>query len=196
MKRIDCSNRTCPQPVLETKAAMDGGEKEFLVIVDNSAALENVKRFAQSRNANVYVRDLGDKWELHIAGGGGSAVNEPARPACKIDTPTAFLFLSDRMGSNSELGAVLVRSLFSALTKANCPPARLIFMNEGVNLVCEGSPVLEELSALEALGATILACGTCLDFLHKKDRQRIGIVTNMYDSVETMTFGHRVVTIS
>lgn len=187
---------SCPQPVLEAKAAMEAGLTEFLVMVDNSAALENVRRFAQNRNANVSVRDLGGKWELHIAGGGEAKGPEVTLAACGAETPVAYLILSDRMGPNSELGAVLMRSLLSALTKASRPPERIIFMNEGVNLVCEGSPVFEELKTLEEKGTVLLACGTCLDFLGKKDKKAIGLVTNMYDTVETMTSGHRVVTIS
>lgn len=196
MKRIDCSGMSCPQPVLETKAAMDAGAGgEFAVIVDNSAALENVRRFAANRGAKVTVRDLGDKWELFVDGGGEPLGDEAALTSCSAEPPSAILFLADRMGANPELGGLLVRSLLGALAKAAKPPARLIFMNEGARLVCEGSPVLEELLVLEALGVEILACGTCLDFLGLKEKRKIGAVTNMFDTAETLTSGHRVVTI-
>lgn len=196
MKRIDCSNMTCPQPVLEVKAVMDGGEDaEFLIVVDNAAALENVRRYAENRRARVEVRDLGDRWELDISGGAAEEDEKVELLSCAVEAPCAFLFLADRMGANPELGSLLVRSLLGALTEATTPPRRLIFMNEGVYLVCEGSPVLEELGKLEALGVELLACGTCLDFLGMKEKRKIGGVTNMFDTVQTLTTGHRVVTI-
>jgi peroxiredoxin family protein len=46
--------------------------------------------------------------------------------------------------------------------------------------------VLEELSQLAAEGVEIFSCGTCLDYYNLKDKLRVGQVTNMYDTVETM----------
>ncbi|HAA34167.1 MAG TPA: sulfurtransferase-like selenium metabolism protein YedF, partial [Firmicutes bacterium] len=62
----------------------------------------------------------------------------------------------------------------------------LFFLNSGVFLTTEGSPVLEELSQLAAEGVEIFSCGTCLDYYNLKDKLRVGQVTNMYDSVESM----------
>ena len=41
---------------------------------------------------------------------------------------------------------------------------RIFFLNSGVKLAVEGSPVLDDLRALSERGVTILACGTCLEF--------------------------------
>ena len=48
MKEIDARGLACPKPVILTKQAMDAGERELTVRVDNAAAVENVKRLAAS----------------------------------------------------------------------------------------------------------------------------------------------------
>ena len=37
---------------------------------------------------------------------------------------------------------------------------------------------------LKEAGATIMTCGTCLDFYGLKDKLQVGIISNMYDIVE------------
>ena len=49
MKIIDCRGLNCPEPVLQTKRAMEAGAVEGLaVIVDNEGSKNNVERFARS----------------------------------------------------------------------------------------------------------------------------------------------------
>ena len=51
---------------------------------------------------------------------------------------------------------------------------------------CEGSPVLDDLRALETEGIEMLVCGTCLNYLELTDKLAVGQVSNMYDIAETM----------
>ena len=39
----------------------------------------------------------------------------------------------------------------------------IAFYTEGVKLLVSGSPVLEQLKALEEKGVRLIACGTCLN---------------------------------
>ncbi len=55
MKEIDARGLSCPEPVMLTKAALDAGEQELLVMVDNGAAKENVSRQAKSHKKTVSV---------------------------------------------------------------------------------------------------------------------------------------------
>ena len=89
------------------------------------------------------------------------------------------------MGEGSEeLGAVLIKSFVFALTQLDDLPSTIIFYNSGVNLSCEGSPVLEDLKNLAAQGVEIISCGTCLNFYGLKEKLAVGEVSNMYDIVE------------
>jgi hypothetical protein len=65
-------------------------------------------------------------------------------------------------------------------------PDAIVFLNTGVKLACENSPVLDDLCALEAEGMEMLVCGTCLGYFELKDKLTVGQVSNMYDIAETM----------
>lgn len=195
--KIDCTGLACPQPVLMTKKALEElTSGSATVIVDNAAARENVERFAGSQGAAVSVAQVGEaRWELTITKGAAGCEVYPS-PALGVDQPRALLILSDRMGSDPALGGVLMRALLATLPKASNPPKKLIFMNAGVKLASEGSAVVEELTTLANLGAEVLSCGTCLDYFGLKDKLAVGRVTNMYDTVETLTHGYVVTTIT
>ena len=58
---------SCPLPVLKTKEAIDKGEQEIEVLVDNNTALENVTRLAHSRGFKVATNKCPDgEWQILI----------------------------------------------------------------------------------------------------------------------------------
>ena len=57
-KEVDARGRACPEPVVLTKKALETAD-EITVIVDNSTAEENVRRFAVSRKCTVQVERQG-----------------------------------------------------------------------------------------------------------------------------------------
>lgn len=85
-----------------------------------------------------------------------------------------------------ELGQVLMKSFMFTLTEIQAPVTTLVFINSGVYLTIEGSPVLEHLQNLEQQGCEILSCGTCLDYYNLKEKLAVGRVTNMYTAVEKL----------
>ncbi|TAL16805.1 sulfurtransferase-like selenium metabolism protein YedF [bacterium] len=192
---LDLRGLPCPEPVIKTKELLESaGMGVFTVLVDDLAAKENVSRFAANLGCYVNAKEHGEAYEITIVK--GLTCETPEQPATMEPAKSAILFLSDTLGENPELGAILMRAFFGALPKATVLPAKLIFLNSSVRLTTEGSPVLEELCALEKLGVEILSCGTCLDFFGKKEALKTGKVTNIFDTIETMTGGYRVTTIS
>ena len=102
--------------------------------------------------------------------------------------PMVVLFASDRIGDGpEELGRVLARSFVKTLHEQGPLPWRMVFLNAGVAHTTEGSPVAEDLRAMETAGAEILSCGTCLDYFHTKEKLLVGRVSNMREIVETIT---------
>jgi selenium metabolism protein YedF len=95
---------------------------------------------------------------------------------------------------DNELGNILVKSFFHVLTENKDLPAKIIFINSGVKLVVENSPVLEDLKALANNGVKILACGTCLGHFELKDEIAVGKISNMYEIVENL-MGENVVNV-
>lgn len=107
------------------------------------------------------------------------------------------LLLSDRIGrEDDELGRVLMKNFLYSVARNDEPPKAVMFMNEGVRLVCEGSDSLDDLLLLAEKGVAVKACGTCLDFLGLKDKVAVGDVGAMPDSVAALLGADDVVTIA
>lgn len=69
----------------------------------------------------------------------------------------------------------------------------LAFYTEGVKLLVEGSPVLEELRALEEQGVRLIACKTCLDYWNLAGQLQVGIVGGMGDIQAAQVLAEKVV---
>ncbi len=104
------------------------------------------------------------------------------------------LIPSDRLGSGpEELGSILMRSFLKTLKDAPVRPWRMVLINAGVRLAVEGSDLVDDLRALQGSGIGILACGTCLDFFHARDKLTAGRVSNMREIVDTLTAADKVI---
>ena len=65
MKRVDARGLSCPEPVIRAKNAMESGDKEYEILVDNVVAKENVSRFALHQGYKVSVKEEDeDDWNL------------------------------------------------------------------------------------------------------------------------------------
>lgn len=191
-KTIDARRLNCPQPVILTKKAMDeGGVYEITTIVDNATALENVKKLASSQGYDTEVEEKNGEFYIRM-----SRPQEAERPSPVSRESVAVLITSSLLGKgDEELGRVLMKSFLYTLSETEGQVKHLIFMNSGVFLTTEGSPVLDHLAALEAAGVEILSCGTCLDYYGLKKKLAVGSITNMYTAVETLFGAARVITI-
>ena len=106
---------------------------------------------------------------------------------CTESRPPIFLITTNTLGSgNEELWKILLRSFIATLKEGPVYLERVMLLNTGVYLAVEESPVLEDLIYLEERGVEVFSCGTCLDYFNLKDKLKVGRVTNMYDTVESM----------
>jgi intracellular sulfur oxidation DsrE/DsrF family protein len=110
-----------------------------------------------------------------------------------------IVFKSDGMGATAPeaqpLRETLARKFLALIHDARTLPAAICFYTDGVKLVCEGSPVLAELAALEAQGVHLVICKTCLDYLGLADRVVMGIVGGMPDIITAMWGADTVITL-
>lgn len=189
---IDARGLNCPEPVILTKRAMEAdGKAQLTTIVDNDAAVENISKLAQSQGYGLAVETKGGDHYLHMIPG---QLQESTRN--DQDKKVAVLIKSSLFGQGEpELGQILMKSFLFSLNELDGKVAYLIFMNSGVQLTTEASPVLEHLQALEQKGVEVLSCGTCLDYYQVKDKLAVGKVTNMYTAVEILTGADRAITI-
>lgn len=191
---LDAKGKPCPQPVvLSLKALADCAPGEALeVLVDNEAAVENLRRMASSKGRTAQVREEQGGWRVTIAAPDGSVVQPAAEtPIACVPCGGAVVAVSGAtMGRGDEkLGAILMKGFLYALARLETPPRTVVFFNGGAHLTCEGSESLEDLRLLAESGTEILTCGTCLDFYGLKDKLAVGGVTNMYRITELLTSG-------
>jgi len=192
---IDARGLACPKPVILTKKEIDKGSSEIVTIVDNEIAKENVTKLISKMDFDFDVEASEGNYFIHFTTGNMLAVEEQG--ALKPEIEDLVVYIStDRMGfGNDELGDVLMKGYFYTLTERTPYPKAVLFVNGGIKLTVEQSPVLDHIRRLEELGIEILSCGTCLDYYHMKDKLAVGGVTNMYTIVDTMNGAKKTVTI-
>ncbi len=67
-----------------------------------------------------------------------------------MDHETVLLFTANGMGqAEGELQLKLAKIFLGMLASGEKPAGKICFYTEGVKLACEGSPVLDELAALQ-----------------------------------------------
>ena len=181
METIDCRNLSCPAPVINVKKALQE-HAEILVLLEDGAPYENVTRFSRNRGYRVTEERDGSGWILTITGSDDSV--RPVSGAVSQDSRVVMI-TSDRLGDGpEELGSLLMKNFVHTLLETGELPSRMLFLNTGVFLTCEGSDLLEALGKLHGMDVEIFSCGLCLDFFKIKDKLRVGAVTNMLATAE------------
>lgn len=217
---LDCRGLACPAPVLKTKEAIEEpGIIKITVRVDNPAARDNVSRFLSRSGYRVSsVQEgndfliTGEKEKTSV-----SSIQEPlpseltcAIPATSPELPvkTLIIIATDRLGRDVDLnnpsptsntpslGEALMKNFIATLKEMGSHLWRLVFLNSGVRLTIDDSPVLNDLIELEKSGISILVCGTCLNFYGLLDKKKVGETTNMLDIVTSMDVATKVITIT
>ncbi|MBK9926828.1 MAG: sulfurtransferase-like selenium metabolism protein YedF [Anaerolineales bacterium] len=109
---------------------------------------------------------------------------------------TVILITNNGMGSADEkLQHTLMAKYFELLLQNDSLPAALCFYTLGVRLVCEGSPVIEQLRNLEQKGVRLIVCSTCLNYYDITEKVKVGIVGGMGDIIEAQTKADKVITL-
>jgi selenium metabolism protein YedF len=108
-----------------------------------------------------------------------------------------FWFTTDTLGTgDDQLGGLLMRNFIYSLARTEQRPARLMFMNGGVRLTCEGSKSLGDIRLMAEAGTIVKSCGTCLDFLKIKDSLAVGEVGDMAGSAAVLAGESDIVTVA
>jgi selenium metabolism protein YedF len=181
--------------VIQTRKVMEQAE-ELTTLVDSETSMTNVTRMAEKAGWQATVAREGDDFVIGLTKGVpvAEALPQVVGRAEAADGPAVLVVSGEIMGRGSaELGNILVRGFFHTLAEVEPRPQVAILFNAGVKLACEGSPVLDDLRALESDGLQILVCGTCLGYFELTERLSVGQVSNMYDIAETMFRAGKVV---
>ncbi len=115
---IDARGLACPQPVLETKRALEEelDTTSFTVLVDNYTSKENVSRFAKNQGCTVEVTENGSQqFEIKITRTGLLPKQDPQEliscPApMTVQSKDVVYIGTDCMGKGDDkLGVMLMR---------------------------------------------------------------------------------------
>lgn len=113
-----------------------------------------------------------------------------------MSSSTAVLFTRFGLGqAPADLQQKMADIFLSLLGRSDALPGRLLFYTDGVKLVCEGSPVLEQLRALEAKGVELIVCSTCLNYFGLTDKVQVGAVGGMAAILQALSQAEKVVSV-
>jgi selenium metabolism protein YedF len=188
MTELDVRGLPCPRPVVETKKALDKIKKGSLkVILDSKESCQNVERLARNQGCTVNVSE--EKGIFYVA----ISKEKPQKEKGKAIS-IVVMITSARFGIGEDrLGEILMKSFLNTLWDSESKPSKVLFINEGVFLTTEGSEVLDSLKLLDANAVEIYSCGTCLEYYQLKDKLKVGVVTNMYDIVNSLLSADKII---
>ena len=190
MRKLDARGLECPLPVVKTKELLKESSEAVEVVVDNETAVENLKKFAKVKGYDAVSNKVNE--DYHVVISSGEQIVEEKK-ADNILKGQIVVISSNSLGSDKELGKILMKSFIFALTKQDAFPETIIFYNVGVKITTHVGDTVNDLLFLESEGVEIVNCGTCLDFFKLKDDLKVGSITNMYDIVERMEKAEKVI---
>ncbi|AZV46989.1 sulfurtransferase-like selenium metabolism protein YedF [Nautilia sp. PV-1] len=188
-KKIDCRNMACPQPVLETKKALEEMDEGILeVLVNSVSSVQNVKRYAMNNGFEPKVEELdnGDTL-ITIVKGYECAIVADDEDEEKFLNKSLFI-KTDKVG-NGELGSVLMKGFLKTTLEFKKLPKNIIFVNEGVFLTTkeENAEVIEILKEFEKRGVKIYSCGLCMNHYNiPAEDLKVGEIGNAYDTMDML----------
>ena len=109
---------------------------------------------------------------------------------------TIIMITNNGMGKADEtLQQKLICKYLELIQQNDTLPNAICFYTDGVKLVVEGSPALEQLKALDEKGVRLIVCSTCLEYFDLIDKVQVGIVGGMGDIIEAQVQAEKVITL-
>ena len=193
---VDARGLACPMPVVKANQTLAGMTEGVLEVhVDNTAAVENIKRMAVQKGMTPAVSEAGEK-HFVVTMEVNAAFTDTGVPVACVPLSSEYVVAvdTDVMGRGSEeLGHTLIKGFLFALSQLEDLPKTMLFYNGGAKLTVEGSDSIEDLKNMSDKGVEILTCGTCLNYYGLAEKLAVGGITNMYTIVEKLTAASKVV---
>lgn len=207
---LDCIGLACPEPVVRClKTIKDTQTPKIMVLVDNAAAEENIRRALHNRGyaceSVQEKRDAKDIWRITALYVANSATdNTDARADANTDArpetaptgayKTLVFITTETLGRGSdELGGKLMENFLRTLPEIGENLWRVVLLNGGVKLAATAGICLEALQKLEASGVDVLVCGACLNHYALLDKKAVGQTSNMLDVVTSLEHADKVI---
>lgn len=172
MHVVDARGLGCPKPILLAEEALSKIEEgTVMVIVDNEASAENLKRYAERFGLYYEVEKVGQEWRVKLVKGFTcSVLKEKEKTSKKL----LIVITSHIIGSDETLGRILMKAFFETMIATKIKPNTLFLMNTAVRLSTVDDEFVEILKKLEKMDVEIFTCGTCLKYFNLEDKLRVG----------------------
>lgn len=192
MKSLDLRSHQCPYPVVQTrKELLEHPDTPLNVLVGDEIARDNIARLAESMGFAIKISDIEGGFSLDL--NQGTKQGEPSGQHPVSGKTIAFI-TADSMGQgDDELGRLLLKNYLFTLTELEMVPDKILLVNAGVKLACEGSDALEALEKIACMGVDIASCGLCLEFFELKETLKVGRTTNMLEVADSLQTAGRII---
>ncbi|WP_169975636.1 MULTISPECIES: sulfurtransferase-like selenium metabolism protein YedF [unclassified Campylobacter] len=189
--QIDCRNLECPQPVINTKNALNElKEGEILEILVNAVApKENISRFLTSQNIKFTMTEDNDEVIIRAVKSGAEIKSENFDEfLCKTPSKASkVIYISEEHAGSGPVGVGLMSKFIGALLQLETKPYAVICVNNAVKMTTDrGHVSFAPLKELEKAGVKILSCGSCLEAYKLVDKLSVGEITNAYEVVNML----------
>ena len=199
MKLIDTRGHVCPMPLILLKKELSVMERptDFQVFTDNEISKTNLLSYLKDNGMQATCEQADDCWILRVGDTAyrTDAIQTPLPHSSKSQTGNTIVVVkSDKMGiGNDELGEILIKGFFNALSEIDKPPTKVIFYNAGVLLCKEDSAVLQSLAKIAEKGTTLICCGACVDYFSIKENIKIASISNMLSICEMLADADKII---
>ncbi len=189
MKSIDVRGKVCPEPLIITKRAIRESQPSdtFEIVLDNDIATCNLEGLLNEMKISFRRVDEGGISKLYFSVEGepptlDSVVEECAILAPKVANGGYIVVISScSMGSEDELGLILMRGFINSLAEQDTLPTKIVLYNSGVKICVEGTDTAKTLTELTAKGVEVVMCGVCIDYFGVRESLATGRISNMYE---------------
>lgn len=191
---VDARGQLCPRPLILAKKALNDQTviNEFVLLIDNETAKENVERFLQDNAVRFQTTKKEGYFQIQVSKT-GALITADAEAYCAVEPEkkktghNLICIKNDKMGfGNEDLGAILLKAFVNTIKEVQPLPRTIVFYNSGVMVTTTTSALLAPLKELESLGVELLICGTCADFYKIKDQIGVGKISNMYNILSSL----------
>jgi selenium metabolism protein YedF len=177
--KIDARGQGCPKPVMMADEALSKMKEGIVeVIVDNEESALNVAGYAAQNALFAETRKEGKDWKVKIAKGYTCEVqsSEFKVQSEKAQGKKTLLLIvgTDSLGKDEDLGKKLMKGFLETMKVYKQLPHTLFLLNAGVKLSTVNDETVGLLKDIEALGAEIYSCGTCLKHYNLESELKVG----------------------
>lgn len=189
--QIDCRNLECPKPVLQTRDALKSLKigQNLEILLNEIAAIENVKRFLQTNNLEIKISTNGNETTIKTIKM-GDLKDENAENYCNISVSNSkkILFLNEESCGSGAVGKVLLANFLKSILNLENKPKMVICVNNAVFMTTNRAhESFMALKTLEENGIEILSCGSCLEAYKLIDKLAIGRISNAFEIMDILS---------